>query len=203
MTSSSLPAPMIAKLVTRKILSEHTTCSVVLGVEISEAADKLRFDTRKGGKYSGWPWWAHEANRGGTASKVDYLNTESCSYRKSLTDSSDTRPQNFINRLETTQGMVLTQHPAHHARSFWHWIFQHWALSAAVLYAFERKDLRHQPDYNQASRIEEHYSFLIFNAKCIATAINNTLKEGTNNSISLRATARIIIEQKLYITCAR
>jgi len=52
-TSGSLPAPMIAKLVTRKILSEHTTCSVVLGVEISEAADELRFDTRKGGKYSG------------------------------------------------------------------------------------------------------------------------------------------------------
>ena len=52
MTSSSLSAPMIAKLVIRKILSEHTTCNVVLGVEISEAADELRFDTRKEGKYS-------------------------------------------------------------------------------------------------------------------------------------------------------
>jgi len=45
-TSSSLPAPMIAKLVTKRILSEHKTCEVVQGVEISEAA-------RKGGIYSG------------------------------------------------------------------------------------------------------------------------------------------------------
>ena len=52
-TSGSLPAPMIAKLVTRRILREHTTCNVVLGVEISDAADESRFDTRKGGTYSG------------------------------------------------------------------------------------------------------------------------------------------------------
>ena len=35
-------------------------------------------------------------------------------------------------------------------------MFQHWALSAAVLYESERKDLQHQPDCNQACRIEEH-----------------------------------------------
>jgi len=39
-TSSSLPAPIIAKLVTKRILSEHKTCKVVQGVEISEAAQK-------------------------------------------------------------------------------------------------------------------------------------------------------------------
>jgi len=48
-------------------------------------------------------------------------------------------------------------------------MFQHWTVSAAVLYTFERKDLQHRPDYNQASRIEERYSFLIFNAEHIAT----------------------------------
>jgi len=161
-TSSSLPAPMIAKLVTKRILSEHKTCKVVQGVEISEAA-------RKGGIYSGWPWWAHEANRGGTASKVDYLNTESCSYKKLLTDSSGARPQKSINRLENDTRNGVDKCPAHCARSFRHWMFQHWALSAAVLYESERKDLQHQPDCNQACRIEEHYSFLIFNGERIAT----------------------------------
>ena len=36
---------MNAKLVTKRILSEHTTFKVVLGVEISEAANESRFDT--------------------------------------------------------------------------------------------------------------------------------------------------------------
>jgi len=157
-TSGSLPAPMIEKLVTRRILSEQTTCKVVQGVEISEAA-------RKGRIYSGWLWWAHEANRWGTASKVDYLNTESCSYNKSLTDSSDARPQKFINRLETTQGMVLTQMPST-SRTLVSAL--NVSTVGTVLYEFEKEDLQHRPDCNQASRIEEHYSFLIFNAERIA-----------------------------------